>query len=218
MVVSGLNWSRRKFLKVTGGAAFLSGLFPLAAAEEVHTRITDIQTMTLSGQRTYVLVKVVADDGRYGIAEAYGTPSIGVKEQIQALKPLLVGKNPLEIDTLYTYMGIGGPELSGTRTDGSAHSLMRAASGIEMLFGIWQERSSKFPQRGSSAEGFAIRSGYTITRRPAICWTKHPAANGQKRSRRIPAALPRTRSGFATQTRPQIVPGTWAIDFSRPGS
>ena len=51
---SGHNWSRRKFLKVTGGAAFLSGLFPLAGAENAHTKISDIQTMTLSGQRTYV--------------------------------------------------------------------------------------------------------------------------------------------------------------------
>src|ERR1700691_1178713 len=130
-----VDWSRRKFLEVTGGAALLNGLFPLAAAQKARTRISDVQTMTLSGQRTYVFVKIVADDGHYGIAEAYGTPSIGVKEQIQALKPLLVGKNPLEIDTIYTFMGIGGPELSGTRTDGSAHSLMPAASGIEMA--LW---------------------------------------------------------------------------------
>src|SRR3984957_3592529 len=141
MEVSGRNWPRRKFLTVTGNAALLSAagfagrLFPFAAAEKVRAKISDIQTITLAGQRTYVLVKVVADDGHYGIAEAYGSPSIGVKEQIQALKPLLVGRNPLEIDAIYTFMGIGGPALSGTRTDGSAHSLMRAASGIEMA--LW---------------------------------------------------------------------------------
>jgi L-alanine-DL-glutamate epimerase-like enolase superfamily enzyme len=135
------GWSRRKFLGVAGGTALLSGVgsvfgsLPLAAAEKVRAKITDIQTMTLTGQRTYVYVKVVADNGQFGIAEAYGTPDIGIKEQIQALKPLLVGKNPLEIDAIYTYMGIGGPELSGTRTDGSAHSLMPAASGIEMA--LW---------------------------------------------------------------------------------
>src|SRR5882724_9108039 len=132
--------TRRDFLKTAGGAAFLGGgwvrgLSGLAGAVTAAPKITDIQTMTLTGPRTYVLVKVIADNGHYGIAEAYGLPSIGVKEQIQALKPLLVGKNPLEIDTIYTFMGIGGPELSGTRTDGSAHSLMRAASGIEMA--LW---------------------------------------------------------------------------------
>jgi L-alanine-DL-glutamate epimerase-like enolase superfamily enzyme len=127
------DWSRRRLLKTAAGAALLTGF--RALAETARTKISDIQTMTLTGPRTYVLVKVVADNGHYGIAEAYGLPSIGVKEQIEALKPLLVGKNPLEIDAIYTYMGIGGRELSGTRTDGSAHSLMRAASGIEMA--LW---------------------------------------------------------------------------------
>jgi L-alanine-DL-glutamate epimerase-like enolase superfamily enzyme len=51
------------------------------------------------------------------------------------MKPLLVGKDPLEIDTIYTFMGSHGDSLSGSRTDGSAHSLMRAASGIEMA--LW---------------------------------------------------------------------------------
>jgi L-alanine-DL-glutamate epimerase-like enolase superfamily enzyme len=114
--VTDREWSRRKFLTVGGSTAILNGLFSFAAAETRRTKISDIQTMTISGARTYVFVKVVSDDGHFGIAEAYGTPSIGVKEQIEALKPLLVGKNPLEIDAIYTYMGIGGPELSGTLT------------------------------------------------------------------------------------------------------
>jgi L-alanine-DL-glutamate epimerase-like enolase superfamily enzyme len=68
----------------------------------------------LSGERTYTLVKVVADGGMYGIAEAYGSPSIGTKEQILKLKPLLIGKDPLGIDAIYTYLGRGGDSLSGT--------------------------------------------------------------------------------------------------------
>src|ERR1700761_7602500 len=126
-----MDWSRRKFLGAAGAAA---ALFPLRA-NSAPVKITDVQTMTVTGPRTYVYVKVSADNGHFGIAEAYGTPSIGTKEQIHALKPLLVGKNPLEIDAVYTYLGINGPALSGTRTDGSAHSLMRAASGIEMA--LW---------------------------------------------------------------------------------
>ena len=55
--------------------------------------------------------------GCYGIAEAYGSPGVGVKEQILSLKPWLVGKDPLEIDTIYTYMGEGTRNLSGTRTE-----------------------------------------------------------------------------------------------------
>ena len=44
-----------------------------------------------------------------------------------ALKPELIGKDPLGIDVLITGLG--------WRTDGSAHSLMRAVSGIEMA--LW---------------------------------------------------------------------------------
>jgi L-alanine-DL-glutamate epimerase-like enolase superfamily enzyme len=138
---NGQNWSRRKLLRVAGSAALLSGaglisgFRQLAASEVKRRKISDIQTMTIAGPRTYVFVKIVAEDGQYGIAEAYGTPSIGVKEQIHTLKPLLVGKDPLEIDSIYSLLGAGGEDLSGTRTDGSAHALMRAASGIEMA--LW---------------------------------------------------------------------------------
>lgn len=127
--------SRRRFLSRLAAAPFLTRYHLLAAPEMRHHRIRDVQTMTLTGPRTYLLVKVTASDGTYGIAEAYGTPAIGTKEQISDLKPLLIGKDPLEIDTLYTHLGEGGKSLSGTRTDGSAHSLMRAASGIEMA--LW---------------------------------------------------------------------------------
>ena len=61
----------------------------------------------LEGGRTYTLVKITADDGLFGIAEAYGSPGVGVKEQVLSLKPWLVGKDPLEIDALYTDHGRG---------------------------------------------------------------------------------------------------------------
>jgi L-alanine-DL-glutamate epimerase-like enolase superfamily enzyme len=120
--------TRRQFLAATAAA-------PLFAAEAKKHKIRDVETMTLKGSRTYVLVKIVSDSGVYGIGEAYGTPAIGVKEQILGLKSWLVGRDPLEIDTLYTRLGAGGANLAGTRTDGSAHMLMRAACGIEMA--LW---------------------------------------------------------------------------------
>ena len=124
--------TRRRFLALGASSAFVA----LAAPEKARRKIRDIRTMTLKGpSRTYVLVKVIADDGAYGIAEAYGTPAIGVKEQILSLKPALIGKDPLEIDTIFTFLGEHTPDLSGTRTDGSAHELIRAASGIEMA--LW---------------------------------------------------------------------------------
>src|SRR5262249_11612839 len=106
-----------------------------AAAERSKRKIRDVQTMVLKGARTYTLVKIVADDGSYGIGEAYGSPAIGVREQVLGMKPYLTGKDPLEIDVLYTNLDVHGNSLSGSRTDGSAHNLMRAASGIEMA--LW---------------------------------------------------------------------------------
>lgn len=128
------NLSRRAFLGAAT-APFLARFHQLAAAERKRFKIRDVQIMVLQGGRTYTLVKIVADDGVYGIGEAYGTPGVGVKEGVLSLKPWLVGKDPLEIDTLYTTLGEHTRDLSGTRTDGSAHQLMRAASGIEMA--LW---------------------------------------------------------------------------------
>jgi L-alanine-DL-glutamate epimerase-like enolase superfamily enzyme len=139
------NVSRRKFFSfagaatAVGGAGLLSGVPQPAAAQRSTPRIKNVQTMTIQGPRTYTLIKITTEDGVYGIGEAYGSPGVAVKEQIEAIAPLLVGKNPLEIDVLYTFLGNGRPEGGGesvaSRTDGSAHMLMRAASGIEMT--LW---------------------------------------------------------------------------------
>jgi L-alanine-DL-glutamate epimerase-like enolase superfamily enzyme len=129
--------SRRQFLVGAGVATMLPSSFRRLAARELkRATIRDVQAMMLQGPaRTYTLIKVTSDAGIAGIAEAYGAPGVGVKEQVLALKPWLVGKDPLEIDKLYTLMGRGSPSLSGTRTDGSAHNLMRAVSGVEMA--LW---------------------------------------------------------------------------------
>ncbi len=131
--------SRRKFLGLAATLPFLARYHELAAADKGHLKIRDIKVMMLQGPRSYTLVKIITDDGIYGIGEGYGSPGVGVKEQIEAIKPSLIGKDPLEIDTLYTWMGKGAYEGLGrtgiSRTDGSAHTLMRAASGIEMA--LW---------------------------------------------------------------------------------
>jgi len=122
--------SRRQFLRSLGllpGAALLARYHALAASEKGKTRIRDIKVMILQGPRTYTLVKVESDAGLHGIGEAYGSPGVGVKEGILALKPELIGKDPLGIDALITGLG--------WRTDGSAHMLLRAVSGIEMA--LW---------------------------------------------------------------------------------
>jgi L-alanine-DL-glutamate epimerase-like enolase superfamily enzyme len=126
--------SRRRFLSLAATAPLLGGAH-LLGQQRPRTKIRDIQVMALQGGRTYNLVRIHSDAGIYGIGEAYGSPGVGVKEQILSLKPWLVGKDPLEIDVLYTRLGERTANLSGTRTDGSAHNFMRAASGIEMA--LW---------------------------------------------------------------------------------
>ncbi len=50
--------------------------------------------------RTICLVKVVADDGRYGWGEGYG-PALVVKAGIELLKPLVLGRDPLATSALW---------------------------------------------------------------------------------------------------------------------
>jgi L-alanine-DL-glutamate epimerase-like enolase superfamily enzyme len=131
--------SRREVLCGLGLAPLAPALFSsfhaLAAGERKRVKIRDVQVMMMQGPRTYTLIKIISDAGAYGIGEGYGSPGVGVKEQVLSLKPWLIGKDPLEIDKLYSQLGRMTGSLSGSRTDGSAHNLMRAASGIEMA--LW---------------------------------------------------------------------------------
>jgi L-alanine-DL-glutamate epimerase-like enolase superfamily enzyme len=122
--------SRRQLfrqLSLAATGSLLARYHAMAAPEKGRVKIRDIKFMVMQGPRTYTLVKVITDSGLYGIGEGYGNPGAGVKEQMLALKPELMGKDPLEIDAIYTGLG--------QRTDGSAHALMRAVSGIEMA--LW---------------------------------------------------------------------------------
>lgn len=121
--------SRRSFLATAAGLsapAWLVNFNQLAAAERNQVKITDIKTMMLQGPRTYTLVKIDTDAGISGIAEAYGSPGLGIREAIQGIREVYVGEDPLRIDRLYT---------SYRYTDGSAHAQQRAMSGIEMA--LW---------------------------------------------------------------------------------
>ncbi|MDP4680228.1 MAG: mandelate racemase/muconate lactonizing enzyme family protein [Cyclobacteriaceae bacterium] len=128
--------SRRSFLGKLGGlsaSAFLLSYADIFAKQSGKVKITDIKTMVFQAPgtnyasgRTFTLVKVETDAGIFGIAEAYGTPGLGIKEAIHGLKEMFIGKDPIQIDRLYT----------GYRyTDGSAHAQQRAMSGIEMA--LW---------------------------------------------------------------------------------
>lgn len=117
--------TRRSF--VGGLGAGLACFRALAEPEKNRTRITDVKVMVLAGPRTYTLVKVSTDAGVFGIGEGYGSPGVGVKEGVLELRPYFLGKDPLDVEALWTGLG--------TRVDGSAHMLLRAASAIEIA--LW---------------------------------------------------------------------------------
>lgn len=128
--------SRRTFMKYLASISAASMFSPfaiLADPERDKVKITDIKTMIFKGPkgRDYTLVKIESDSGFFGIAEAYGSPALGISQEIHGLRDLFIGKDPLQIDRLYT----GHSFATYRYTDGSAHAQQRAMSGIEMA--LW---------------------------------------------------------------------------------
>ena len=116
--------TRRHFLRSAAIGPWLINFRARAAVETGRHKIRDIQVMILQGPRTYAYVKLSTGTGVFGIGEAYGSPGAGVKDQVLQLRPLLLGGDPLEIETLYNRLG--------RHTEGSAHMLIHGVSGIEM--------------------------------------------------------------------------------------
>jgi L-alanine-DL-glutamate epimerase-like enolase superfamily enzyme len=117
---------RRNFLKSCAGMAGVGALADFRALAETElgrVKITDMKVMMLQGFRTFTYVKIETDSGLYGIGEGYGSPGVGIKEGMLAMKDFFIGKDPLDVEVLYTRPSF--------RTDGSAHQLLRAMSGIE---------------------------------------------------------------------------------------
>jgi L-alanine-DL-glutamate epimerase-like enolase superfamily enzyme len=206
----GNNVSRREALRtgmaaLAGGAAtmfFGSGTSALAfALQRTQTRIKDVQTMMMQGGRTYTLVRIVADNGQYGIGEGYGSPGVSVADQILAIKPRLVGKSPHDIDVIYTNLDDGAPSLSGTRTDGSAHNLLRAASGIDMA--LWDLAGKLLNVPVSDLLGGRFRQQVRAYRSssPADPWNKESCREWAAMVREDPSGFTASKVGvFRTRS------------------
>jgi L-alanine-DL-glutamate epimerase-like enolase superfamily enzyme len=146
--------------------------------------------MLLNGPRTYTLVKVETDTGVYGVAEAYGSPGLGIVDAIHGVKEFLIGRDPLEIDRLYT----------GYRyTDGSAHHQQRAMSGIEMA--LWDLAGKLLNVPSSTLLGGRFREKVRlyVTLIRLNFWIKKPAAIGPTKSWRIPTASTATSLDLSAQ-------------------
>lgn len=101
---------------------------PQAASEFGKVKIRDIQTATVIVGYPCHLVRVVTDAGITGIGESFNRE--GIIDQIAALKSLLVGEDPLQVDYLYQKM-VEGKMIHGSWTG----HLSSAIAGIEMA--LW---------------------------------------------------------------------------------
>lgn len=82
-------------------------------------KITDVKTMTLAGYKVWNYVRIETDEGITGLGEAH--PGEGVADVIvKRLRPQILGRDPLQVEPLYTHMvsantgqSVGGTLLAG---------------------------------------------------------------------------------------------------------
>lgn len=125
--------SRRKLLATAGGLAAAGYVLrrprvlqaaPQAATELGRVKIRDVKTATLRLNYPIHLVKVTTDSGLYGLGETYNRA--GIVSHVDAIKAVVIGEDPLQVDYLYQKMcdaGVG----QGSRFG----SLSGAIAGIE---------------------------------------------------------------------------------------
>jgi L-alanine-DL-glutamate epimerase-like enolase superfamily enzyme len=127
------SYTRRKFIRLTAGALAAVGLrsvpqvvkaVPRAASDLGKVKITDIKTAQIMARYVFNLVKVESDSSLFGIGEAFARQ--GIIEHIQAMKPLLVGQDPLLVETHWNRMMEAGSGIGS-----AAGSLTSAIAGIE---------------------------------------------------------------------------------------
>lgn len=99
---------RQFFIRAAGAAALLSEdstilrAMPQAASELGRVKIRDIRTASVMINYPAHLVRIDTDAGLSGIGEAFNRD--GVLEHIRALKPTLIGEDPLQVDYLFQKM------------------------------------------------------------------------------------------------------------------
>ena len=87
-------------------------------------KITDVRTTTLKGYKDWNYVKIDTDEGISGIGEAH--PGEGINDAIsKRLKPMILGRDPLNVEPLYTDMVTRSPG------DSSGGILTGAIGGVE---------------------------------------------------------------------------------------
>jgi L-alanine-DL-glutamate epimerase-like enolase superfamily enzyme len=118
--------NRRRFLQTTAAAAASSFIpansqvvktVPRAESLLGKVKIRDVQTASVMINYPAHLVRIVTDQGVYGIGEAYNRA--GIVDLIHDIKRIVIGHDPLQVDYLFQRMieaGMGHGSQTGTLT------------------------------------------------------------------------------------------------------
>ena len=185
--------NRRHFLAQPAAAA------PFLQASQTGTRpnlkITAIQTfLTGVGNRNFVFVKVLTDQGIHGIGEAYSCgPDEATLKVIEDFTPWLVGQDPRNIqylwDLMYNFTRFPGGSVVNAAISGIEHALWdisgkAAGLPVYMLLGgkvrdkirLYQSAGGNEPaQVAESAKRLVEKYGYT-----AVKMSPHMAGTNAK--------------------------------------
>src|ERR1700730_15745672 len=148
------DWNRRRFIRLAVMLPVSAGLAHfrlLAETQAKKIKITGISAMALNNIAENSLIRVDTDSGLTGYGEAGATGPMA-RARIQTIKPLLVGKDPLEIEAhfqqmssmMYNYMAhiptVSGIDIALWNMAGKA--LTRSVS--ELLGGGFREEIAMY--------------------------------------------------------------------------
>jgi L-alanine-DL-glutamate epimerase-like enolase superfamily enzyme len=100
------GWNRRRFVKLAIMLPISAGLAHfrlLAQTQAKKVKITGIRAMALNNIAGNCLIRIDTDSGLTGYGEAGATGPIA-RARIETIKPLLIGKDPLQIEVHFQAM------------------------------------------------------------------------------------------------------------------
>lgn len=140
-------------------------------------KITDVRALTLScplskklggafrnqrgsWRREMLLIRVETDDGLVGWGESFALPSVGSVIVSKVLRPLVIGKDPLDHEALWEsmYFGLGYGGVKGV--------MVEALSGVDIA--LWDIRGKQ--QSRSVSELLAAAIGTSTIRARVDCY------------------------------------------------
>lgn len=205
--------ARRNFLKMTGAAA-LGGALEVGAARgdgvaQKATRglpplkITDVRVVVTCPGRNYVLVKILTSEpGLYGVGDAtLNGRELAVATTLEKhIAPLLIGRNPDEVEDIYQHLYRGSYWRSGPVQ-------MTALAGVDMA--LWDIKGKRAGMPVYQLLGGRTRAG-------ALAYTHASGRNFQEVEEAARRAIERGFQCVRAQVAIPGLEGTYGTSSRRP--